>query len=110
MINREKSKNMKFNIQPVSIHLRDSLNERIQEKFNKIENRYPFVTSSTIYLKVDNSNSHENKLIEAELHLKPNHEIFAQAESDSFETALDDLLPKLKKQLDRHKEKLNSYH
>jgi putative sigma-54 modulation protein len=96
---------MQLNIQAVNLKFSQRLEEIIRSMLEDQFGQYNFITRANVFLKLDNKSEGDNKIVEIYLHLK-NHEIFAKAENRTFEIALDDVFPKLKKQIEKYKGKI----
>jgi putative sigma-54 modulation protein len=98
---------MKVNLKISSVHFDADrkLIEFIQNRVDKLANYYDKIIDGEVILKVENSNSTENKVAEIKL-LVPGNDIFAKKQSKSFEEATDNAVEALRRQLKRHKEKL----
>lgn len=96
---------MDFKVNSVNFSVDEKLVEFIREKVKKLELIYDNIIASEVYLKVDKSESKENKVAEVKL-LLPGNELFASKQCKSFEEAADLAVQALKKQVSRHKEKV----
>ena len=96
-----------MNIKTQSIHFNadQKLLDFIQERVGKLTQYYDDVLDVEVFLKLDNSNDHENKI--AELKIKtPGKTLFAKEQGKSFEKAVDDSIEALRRQLKKRKEKI----
>lgn len=96
---------MDFKVNTVNFSADEKLVEFIREKVKKLELIYDNIIASEVYLKVDKSESKENKVAEVKI-LLPGNELFASKQCKSFEEATDLAVQALKKQVSRHKEKV----
>ena len=96
---------MDFKVNSVNFSVDEKLVEFIREKVKKLELIYDNIIASEVYLKVDKSESKENKVAEVKL-LLPGNELFASKQCKSFEEAADLAVQALKKQVSKHKEKV----
>lgn len=96
---------MDFKVNTVNFSADEKLVEFIREKVKKLELIYDNIIASEVYLKVDKSESKENKVAEVKI-LLPGNELFASKQCKSFEEATDLAVQALKKQVSRHKEKI----
>ncbi|MCB9361516.1 MAG: ribosome-associated translation inhibitor RaiA [Flavobacteriales bacterium] len=99
---------MKVNVKITSVHFDadKKLIEFIQEKVDKLAQFYDKIIDGEVILKVENNHSTENKVAEIKL-LVPGNDIFAKKQCKSFEEATDAAVEALRRQLKKHKEKLN---
>ena len=96
---------MDFKVNSVNFSADEKLVEFIREKVKKLELIYDNIIASEVYLKLDKSESKENKVAEVKI-LLPGNELFASKQCKSFEEAADLAVQALKKQVSRHKEKI----
>ncbi len=95
---------MQINIKGHHVDLTDSMQEYVNSKFNKLERFFEHITNVHVILKVEKL----NQIAEATLNVSQG-EIHASAENENMYAAIDALVDKLVRQLNRHKEKLNSH-
>ncbi len=95
---------MDFKVNTVHFTADKELVDFIHEKVKKLELMYDQIISSEVYLRLDKSDTNENKIAEVKL-LIPGNELFAKKQCKSFEEAADSAVQALKKQVSRHKEK-----
>ncbi len=95
---------MNVNISSLHFKTDSKLEDFIQKKLTKLTGRYDGVLGSDVILKLDKSDSHENKVAEIKLNLK-GMELFAKKQSKTFEEATDMAVDALKKQIEKHKER-----
>ncbi|SJN57694.1 ribosome hibernation promoting factor [Vibrio ruber] len=96
---------MQININGHHIDLTDSMQDYVHSKFDKLERFFDHINSIQVILRV------EKKLLqvaEATLHVNQG-EIHATAEDENMYAAIDSLVDKLVRQLNKHKEKLSSH-
>ena len=80
----------------------------IQKKLDKLETFYDRVIDGEVFMRLENDNSKENKIIEIKLNI-PGDQLFAKTKSKSFEAAADDAVEALRRQIKKHKEKQTAY-
>ena len=95
---------MNVNINSVHFKTDRSLDNFIEKKIHKLSGFHEGVMGSEVTLKLDNSETRENKISEIRLLLK-GEELFAKKQSRTFEEAVDLAVNALKKQIEKHKEK-----
>ena len=100
---------MKVNLKISSIHFDADrkLLDFIQDRVDKLGQFYDKIIDGDVILKIDNNNTGENKIAEIKLSV-PGNDIFAKKQSKSFEEATDSAVEALRRQLKKHKEKLNN--
>lgn len=96
---------MKININSVHFKADHKLEDFINTKVNKLAHLYEGVISGDVILKLDNTDTPENKIVEIRLVIRGN-DLYAKKQAKTFEEATDNATDALKKQLTRHKEKI----
>lgn len=96
---------MKVNITSVKFKTDRKLEEFINSKVEKLSGVYDGILGSDVILKLENAEHQDNKVAEIRIQIKGN-DLFARKQSNTFEEATDTAVDALRKQLDRHKEKL----
>jgi putative sigma-54 modulation protein len=96
-----------MNVMINSVHFKTDkkLEDFIREKLQKMPVLYEGVMSSEVMLKVEHSDTRENKIVEIRL-LVRGYDLFAKKQSVTFEQATDLAVEALRKQLVKHKEKV----
>ena len=97
---------MKVNISSLKFKADRKLLDFIQERANKLDHLHNEILGGDVVLRVENVSDAANKIVEIKLHLKGS-ELFAEKQSESFESATDQVVEALKKQLRKYKEKQN---
>lgn len=92
-------------IQSLHFDADSKLLDFVNEKVNKLTTYYDGIISSEVTLKLDKSNTSENKIAEIKMLCK-GHEFFAKKQCATFEEATDLTCEALKTQIKKHKEKL----
>jgi putative sigma-54 modulation protein len=95
---------MQINISGHHIDLTDSMQDYVHSKFDKLERFNDHINSIQVILRVEKL----QQIVEATLHLNQG-EIHATAEDENMYAAIDSLVDKLVRQLNKHKEKLSSH-
>lgn len=96
---------MKVTIHSVHFKTDHKLDEFITDKVAKLGDLYDNIVGSEVTLRVENDARHENKVAEIRL-MVPGNDLFAKKQSHSFEEATDSAIEALRKQLHKHKDKL----
>ena len=99
---------MKVNTQSVNFNADRKLIDFIQNRMNKLEQFYDKVIKSDVYLKVDNTSSKENKIVEVRLSV-PGDSFIVKKQCRTFEEGADIAASSLERKLKKRKEKLRSY-
>lgn len=95
---------MKATFQSVNFTADVKLIDFIQSKLNKLELFNDRIINGEVFLKVENTSSKENKIVEIKLHI-PGHELVVKKQNKSFEAAADMAAEALRRQLLKHKDK-----
>jgi putative sigma-54 modulation protein len=96
---------MTVKIQSVHFDADKKLLDFIQERVDKLNLYYDGIINSEVTLKIDKSETAENKIAEIKLHIAGN-DLFAKKQCKSFEEAVDTSIDALKTQVKKHKEKI----
>lgn len=97
---------MQVKIQSLHFDADQKLINFTEEKINKLDTFYDGIISGDVTFKLDKSSATENKVVEIRLQVPGNSDIFAKKQCKTFEEAVDESVAALKKQVQRHKEKL----
>lgn len=95
---------MQININGHHVDLTDSMQDYVNEKFQKLERFFDQINSVHVVLKVEKL----RQIAEATLHVNQ-AEIHASSDDENMYAAIDSLVDKLVRQLNKHKEKLNAH-
>jgi putative sigma-54 modulation protein len=96
---------MKVNFQSVNFKADQKLLDYVQQRLDKLDQFYDRVIDADVYLKVNNTNTRENKIVEIRLNV-PGSDILVEKQGIAFEEATDQAADVLKRQLSKHKEKI----
>ncbi|SKC83955.1 HPF/RaiA family ribosome-associated protein [Ohtaekwangia koreensis] len=94
---------MKIIIQTPDFKARQTLIDFVEEKVGKLESLSDRILEGRVNLKLDNSETGENKICEIKLVI-PGHDLFASRQSDTFENAVQQSIDAVKHQLERWKD------
>ncbi|WP_217540122.1 ribosome hibernation promoting factor [Vibrio metschnikovii] len=95
---------MQINIQGHHIDLTDAMQDYVHSKFQKLERFFEHINTTQVILRVEKL----RQIAEATLHINQG-EIHATADDENMYAAIDSLVDKLSRQLNKHKEKLSSH-
>jgi putative sigma-54 modulation protein len=76
----------------------------IENKVNKLDQFYDNIIGAEVFLKVEKTQSPDNKIAEIKLQI-PGSDLFAKKQSDTFEESTDNAVSALEKQLKKRKDK-----
>ncbi|GGG52117.1 hypothetical protein GCM10011414_22120 [Croceivirga lutea] len=99
---------MKVNAQSVNFDADRKLIDFIQNRMDKLELFYDKVISSDVYLKVENTSSKENKIVEIKVHV-PKDKFIVKKQCKSFEEAVDSACNSLERKLVKKKQKQRAF-
>lgn len=95
---------MKLQMHSIHFDADAKLVEFIQKRTDKLETFYDQIIDGEVFMRLDNADSRENKVIEIKLNI-PGDQLFAKREAKSFEAATDEAVEALRRQLKKFKEK-----
>ena len=93
---------MRVNITSVHFKTDRKLENFIEKKVGKLSGMIEGVMGSEVTLKLENSDTRDNKVAEIKILMK-GYDLYAKKQSKTFEQATDTAVDALKKQLDRYK-------
>ena len=96
---------MQVNAQSVNFNADRKLIDFLENRMNKLETFYDKIISSDVYLKVENTSSKENKIVEIKLYV-PGDKFMVKKQCKSFEEAVDSACKSLERKLIKRKEKM----
>ncbi|MFM8917259.1 MAG: ribosome hibernation-promoting factor, HPF/YfiA family [Bacteroidota bacterium] len=97
---------MKVKVQSIHFDADSKLIDFVEHKVKKLTHFYDQIIDSEVFLRLDKSNNHENKIAEIKIHT-PGKTLFAKEQCKTFEEATDSAVDALRKQISKHKEKKN---
>ena len=95
---------MKVKIQSIHFNADQKLLNFIESKVGKLNTFSNSIIDTEVFLRLDKSASHDNKIAEIKL-LVPGNDLFAKRKCKSFEEATDLAVEALRRQLKKQKEK-----
>ncbi|MCA1745356.1 MAG: ribosome-associated translation inhibitor RaiA [Bacteroidales bacterium] len=98
---------MNITIQSVHFDAAEKLEQFIQQKVGKLDQFYDGIIGSEVTLKLDKSETLDNKVAEVTLDI-PGNNLFAKKQSRTFEEAVDLACEALRKQLVKRKDKIKA--
>lgn len=93
---------MKITIQSLHFKASQVLESYVQTKVEKLSHIYDHITSADVCLKLDNSQTRENKVCEIRTHI-PGHDLFAKRQCKTFEEATNEAVDAIQEQLKKKK-------
>ncbi len=98
---------MNVTIQSVRFTASAQLEEFVQQKVNKLDQFFDNIVSAEVILKLDKSDSTENKVAEISLNV-PGGDLFAKKQTKTFEEGVDFCVDALRKQFIKWKQKVRA--
>lgn len=95
---------MKLQMHAIHFNADQKLLDFIQSKLNKLETFFDRIIDGEVYLRLEQDDTKENKIIEIKLNA-PGNQFFAKNKAKSFEAAVDNSVEALRRQIKKHKEK-----
>lgn len=95
---------MEFNIKSIGFSPSEALNKNIENKLTRAFSRYSYIKEAGIFLKTQSNEKDKRCVMEIRVPL-PHGELFAESREETMRNALDRNMDKLKRQLERYKEK-----
>jgi putative sigma-54 modulation protein len=95
---------MQLDIQAIRFTADKKLKDLIQEKLEKLNKFHNKIIHAGVFLKLENSGQVRDKIVEIKISI-PGSTLLANATDKTFESALDDALETLKRQLKKENEK-----
>lgn len=89
----------------------DNLQALIDEKVGKLDNYFERIQSTEVFLKDQenrSNNAPKGETVEIRMYV-PGHTLYADASAESFEKALADAADKMRRQIIKYKEQMNSH-
>ncbi len=98
---------MNITVQSVRFTASEHLTQFTEQKVSKLEHFFDGIVKADVILKLDKSESSDNKIAEIRLKL-PGGELFSKKQTRTFEEAVDLAYDALRKQLLKWKEKVRT--
>jgi putative sigma-54 modulation protein len=95
---------MKISIQSIDFTARQELLDLVNDKLSKIERFSDRVQEAKVVLRVEKSESRENKILEVKL-IIPGNDIFVKKHAETFEDGLQKVIDVLQREIKDWKEK-----
>ncbi|MFZ4784946.1 MAG: ribosome hibernation-promoting factor, HPF/YfiA family [Flavobacteriales bacterium] len=95
---------MQIQVQSIHFDADHKLINFIEDKVNKLTHFHDRITFGEVFLRLDKSDNHENKIAEIKLSI-PGRDLFARKQCRTFEEATDIAVEALKRQIHKLKTK-----
>ncbi|MCB2220193.1 MAG: ribosome-associated translation inhibitor RaiA [Bacteroidetes bacterium] len=96
---------MQININSVHFKADRKLTDFINDKVEKLSSMYEGVLGSDVTLKLENTETPENKIAEIRIFIRGN-DLYAKKQCKTFEEATDTAVDALKRQISKYKNKI----
>lgn len=96
---------MKINLTAVHFDADQKLIDYIEKKSSKLSQFFDRITDAQVFLKLENSGQVRDKIVEIKL-MVPGDTLVATETSKTFEAATDAAVDNMKRQLNKHKERV----
>lgn len=96
---------MKINLTAVHFDADQKLIDYIEKKSSKLSQFFDRITDAQVFLKLENSGQVRDKIVEIKL-MVPGDTLVATESSKTFEAATDAAVDNMKRQLNKHKERV----
>jgi putative sigma-54 modulation protein len=96
---------MTRDIQTTNFTADQSLIDFVNERTAKLKQYYDGIVAIEVYLKLGNKSDENNKIAEIRVFI-PGSDLFVKKEGKTFEEAVDQVVDTLKRQVQKHKEKI----
>ncbi len=96
---------MKLKIQSIHFDADVKLIDFVEQKVDKLLQYYSDIINGEVFLKIDRSAEHLNKVVEIKI-MAPGKTHFAKEQANTFEQATDNAVDALRRQIKKHKEKI----
>jgi putative sigma-54 modulation protein len=100
---------MKINLSAVHFDADQRLVDYIEKKTAKLDQFFDRIIDAHVFLKLENSGQVRDKIVELKLEV-PGDTLIATEVSKTFEASTDAAVDNMKRQLNRHKEKIQEKH
>ncbi|MCB0761323.1 MAG: ribosome-associated translation inhibitor RaiA [Flavobacteriales bacterium] len=99
---------MQVQVQSVHFDADQKLVDFIKDRIEKLRSFHTQILGSEVTLRLDKADNRENKVAEIKL-MVPGKDLFAKKQSKSFEEATDNAVDALRKQIEKHKQKISDH-
>lgn len=95
---------MQIHINSVHFPPSEALNTKIKDKLTRAFKRYPYIKEAKVFLRLQGNEAERQRVMEIRIPL-PHGGLFVKSRAKTLYNALDKNMDKLKRQLEKHKEK-----
>lgn len=98
---------MNITIQSVRFDATEKLEQFVNQKVSKLDLFFEGILKAEVILRLDKSETSDNKVAELNVDI-PGNSLFAKKQSKSFEESVDLACDAIRKQLEKHKDKVKA--
>ncbi|HBX89232.1 MAG TPA: ribosome-associated translation inhibitor RaiA [Marinilabiliaceae bacterium] len=98
---------MNITIQSVRFDATEKLEQFVNQKVSKLDLFFEGILKAEVILRLDKSETSDNKVAELNIDI-PGNSLFAKKQSKSFEESVDLACDAIRKQLEKHKDKVKA--
>ena len=98
---------MNITIQSVRFNATEKLEQFVNQKVSKLDLFFEGILKAEVILRLDKSETSDNKVAELNVDI-PGNSLFAKKQSKSFEESVDLACDAIRKQLEKHKDKVKA--
>lgn len=99
---------MEVNVQFVKMPTSESMEAFVNKKLEKLANKYEWILKADVFYKIENDAKGKGKICDIRLSL-PGPLLFATSDESSFESATDETIRDIEKQLKKRKSEIKPY-
>lgn len=99
---------MEITVQFVKMDTSETMKGFVIKKLNKLSKKYPTLIKANVFYKIEKDPKGKGKICDIQLSL-PGPRVFATSNEESFQTATDETIDDLEKQLKKRKSEFKPY-
>ena len=108
--NMDEDSQMNVTINSRDLEVTPAMRKHVEDGMQKIRKHFDHVIDATVFFMIDNTTEKALRhTAELTIHLK-GRELFAEAQNKDLYHAIDDVVSKLERQVEKHKEKIQNHH
>ena len=100
---------MDINFNYVHVSASERLEDFTTKRLNKLKERYNWIVRAEVFIKKENTSSHDTGMICDIKISAPGQNIFTSSSEKTFEAAISKSIEELKRQLQKKKEKMSTH-
>lgn len=101
---------MDVNFEYNNVKASNELEDYSKERLNKLTDKYEFIVRSEVFFKIENTPTNDTgKVSEIKISV-PGSNLFAESSKENFKASFADAIDKVKRQLEKRKDKMQAHH